>query len=69
MAIPNTHMRNYMPGQGIAGAAQTISCVWAGPLTIGDKVSVAALPEKEQMEVQTGSMTVLEIPQIVNVAS
>ena len=66
-AIPGTHMRNYMPGEGVGGAQQTMSCVWAGPLTAGQTISVAAMPESGQMSVQTGSMTVLEIPKLTNI--
>ena len=65
--IPGTYMRNYMPGQGNAGAMQTMSCVWVGALTAGQTISVAAIPESDQMEVQKGSMTVLEIPRITNI--
>ena len=67
--LANTTMRNYMPGQSLPGAMATISCVWVGNLTQGQVVTVNGLAEKEQMEVQNGSMTVLEIPQIVSVAS
>lgn len=67
VAIPGTHMRNYMPGEGTGGAQQTMSCVWAGPLTAGQAISVAAMPESGQMAVQTGSLTVLEIPQLTNI--
>lgn len=66
--LANTTMRNYMPGQGNAGAMATISCVWVGNLTQGQVVTVNALSESEQMEVQKGSMAVLEIPPIVTVS-
>lgn len=67
--IGQTTMRNYMPGQGNPGAMQTMSCVWVGALSAGNRISVYALSESQQMEIQKGSMTVLEIPQIVSVAS
>lgn len=65
--LANTTMRNYMTGQGTAGAMITMSCVWVGSLTSGQTVAVVGMAEQDQMEVQRGSMTVLEIPQIVNV--
>lgn len=67
VVIPGTHMRNYMPGEGVGGAQQTMSCVWAGALTAGQSISVAAMPESGQMSVQTGSLTVLEIPKLTNI--
>ena len=66
--LANTTMRNYMPGQGNAGAVTTMSCVWVGNLTQGQVVTVNGLAEMEQMEVQHGSMAVLEVPPIVTVS-
>ena len=67
-AIANTHMRNYMPGQGSAGAMIDMSCVWVGKLTNGQTLSCAGLAESGKMEVQFGSMAVVELPDILNVS-
>ena len=66
--LANTTMRNYMPGQSLPGAMATISCVWVGKLTQGQVVTVNAMAEHDQMEVQNGSMAVLEVPPIVTVS-